>query len=318
VESPEIYTRERLVNDRYDQDFWLHDQLHKLDETTRLIRVELTDHASIGVIGGNKPTITSTRVAPEENSQKTPHTMTFEQDFRIRSAVRDSIRQLVLENMLDDRHDLTGNSVYGLKFDTTIIPGDNTQVRAFVRVTLEVIDPFNIDTTKLAVLPAGIKKDDLLPHVQSFYTSSELKVFESPDSVLYGAHNSYKNWLDNIEDRLKLYLSKKFKSDGTFAVKCQNALQKNEVGQVLSEVVLESIVHVLGDVGKSDIFTPNAYNSVSIMLPKPWSQYMVLEYAQSGNKEAGNIPPNIDVGEKWDQVFIFDGDSDIQASNDKA
>jgi hypothetical protein len=33
VGSPEVYTRERLVNDRYDQDYWLHAQLTRLDET---------------------------------------------------------------------------------------------------------------------------------------------------------------------------------------------------------------------------------------------------------------------------------------------
>ena len=47
----------------------------------------------------------------------------FDQDFLIRSGIRDAIRQLILENLLDDRHDLTGNSVYGLKFDISVIPG---------------------------------------------------------------------------------------------------------------------------------------------------------------------------------------------------
>ena len=50
----------------------------------------------------------------------------FDQDFLIRSGIRDAIRQLILENLLDDRHDLTGNSVYGLKFDISVIPGNQT------------------------------------------------------------------------------------------------------------------------------------------------------------------------------------------------
>jgi hypothetical protein len=75
---------------------------------------------------------------PRHPGPDAPLQLPFDQEFRIRSGVRDTIRQLLLENMLDDRHDLTGNSIYGLKFDTTVIPGVNTHKRAFVRVSVAI------------------------------------------------------------------------------------------------------------------------------------------------------------------------------------
>jgi len=82
--------------------------------------------------------------APNEDRQVTdvPRRLSFEQEFRVASGIRDMIRQQILENMLDDRHDLTGNSVFGLKFDTTVIPGNNTHRRAFVHVALKIDDLF--------------------------------------------------------------------------------------------------------------------------------------------------------------------------------
>ena len=58
VGSPEVYTRERLVNDRYDQDFWLHSQLDRLDKTTALLTSLVRDTVSVGAtvgIGGTDP-----------------------------------------------------------------------------------------------------------------------------------------------------------------------------------------------------------------------------------------------------------------------
>ena len=49
---------------------------------------------------------------------------------------RDQVRNFLIENQLDDRHDLNGNSLYRLKFDATIVPGVNTQALAEVHVRL--------------------------------------------------------------------------------------------------------------------------------------------------------------------------------------
>jgi len=52
---------------------------------------------------------------------------------------REQIRSLMIENQLDDRHDLRGNSLYRLRFDATVLPGGNT--RASAKVTISVLPP---------------------------------------------------------------------------------------------------------------------------------------------------------------------------------
>ena len=137
VDSPEVYTRERLVNDRYDQDFWLRSQLNQLNPVVSadLITQQSGDALTVSAGGAAAP---ATAIG---GSERKPG-LTFEQRFSVVSGIRDMIRQQILENMLDDRHDLTGNSVYGLKFDTTAVPGTNTRQRAFVDIKLRPDDLF--------------------------------------------------------------------------------------------------------------------------------------------------------------------------------
>lgn len=142
VDSPEVYTRERLVNDRYDQDYWLRRQLESLERvgTGALVErhIKETARAEASDLDVEPPTDADAAVM----ANYTDMGLTFEQRFRIVSGVRDMIRQQLLENMLDDRHDLAGNSLYGLKFDTTVLPGSNTRRRAYVQVTVTLDDLF--------------------------------------------------------------------------------------------------------------------------------------------------------------------------------
>ena len=136
VDSPEVYTRERLVNDRYDQDYWLKQQIDKLDK----LNPRLVSETRATVIEGG---VGEHRVKQSSAGSNGPAQLTIDQEFHVIAGIRDMIRQQILENMLDDRHDLTGNSVYGLKFDTTVIPGSNTRGRAFVHLNLEVENLFH-------------------------------------------------------------------------------------------------------------------------------------------------------------------------------
>ncbi len=166
VESPEVYTRQRLVNDRFAQDAWLRGQLESLDaESARFIDRVVTETFRTGVAASAQaePTVpaqTGAATGAEsaeanvgegavEGADATPPAAgpperlaePFQVAFELKAAVRDKIRQLVLENSLDDRHDLSGNTVYGLKFDTAVVPGSNTRLRPTVVVKMD-IDPF--------------------------------------------------------------------------------------------------------------------------------------------------------------------------------
>ncbi|MGB5830429.1 MAG: hypothetical protein WBG92_00320 [Thiohalocapsa sp.] len=157
VDSPEVYTRERLVNDRYEQDYWLREQLRLLNEVTP------EDLATGRLFTGTRTEIGDAPAADADGAGPAGAEAVDELDFRSRyevlSGIRDMLRQQILENMLDDRHDLTANSVYGLKFDTTVIPGRNTRNRAFVEVELKPVDLFLSDKGVDECVAEGVEGD---------------------------------------------------------------------------------------------------------------------------------------------------------------
>ena len=323
VDSPEIYTRERLVNDRYDQDFWLREQLGELDKPHNLVTATIDESVAGGVaVGISSPaavsktssaTVDSAEHGKEEGSSKVRPPegfppLPFDQDFRIRAAIRDTIRQLMLENMLDDRHDLTGNSVYGLKFDTTVIPGSNTRERAFVRVMLVVKDPFKIDQDKLERLPDGVDEKELPPHVRAFFATPEAQVF-SPGGALHGPKRLYRVWLASIGDRLNTYMAKKFRSDD-FMAQCTNKKDdKTKMDQLIEEVIRENIELVLGTVGKGILdIEPSTgeFSNYKIELLDPLRKFMSLDYKWTTEGSLCDVPLIFNVVEKEDIVYAFE------------
>jgi hypothetical protein len=145
VDSPEVYTRERLVNDRYEQDEWLREQLKETtnvpaalagsfaskDQRSRDMRVAAGQEASGGLDAGTL-----------DGAQPEPSTVSDIDRFLDLTSYRDVIRAELIENQLDDRHDLDGNTVYRLKFDCSIVPVARTSASAVVEVrVLKVVDP---------------------------------------------------------------------------------------------------------------------------------------------------------------------------------
>ncbi len=216
VDSPEVYTRERLVNDRYDQDYWLRMRLKELDEPGKLqlMAGESRTFSKVQIGAAPIPRAESGPDVPGEDAvdseQKEPEgqevnppaadqaatsssegfRLPFDQEFRVAAGIRDMIRQQVLENMLDDRHDLTGNSVYGLKFDTTVIPGSNTRQRAIVRVSLTVDDLFQKSGT------AHLFANSFSHYLQSIEEGNPSRAdFDGQEAY-------YFNWLKDLEKRL--------------------------------------------------------------------------------------------------------------------
>lgn len=234
VGSPRIEGRERLINDRRDQERWLQDRLTKLDEATfgvsgavelnslaitafqaslqrdpalrldalnrerdaaqirqaaddenalrafrnsardqiltRFNKGELTaeqakaelekiglalpatgaasaprssasaaavaDRAVKSVALGDKP---EKAVPPNTDPRRADLASTPIEDFDDRLAARERIRNELNDVRLDDLHDLSGNTLYRLTFDTTVFPSfDDTSAWAVVQVTVKL------------------------------------------------------------------------------------------------------------------------------------------------------------------------------------
>lgn len=151
VDEPKVYTRERLVNDRFREQAWLEKQLTVLTREDFVIpeaRVSSvkTKHSTVaenlGKSDGSKagqglpslPTLQS-----ETNSlNKTPLniTATPADTFADMQDYRDIVRNEMMRIQLDDRHDIEGNTLYRLNFDSAIIPGDHTHASAIILVTV--------------------------------------------------------------------------------------------------------------------------------------------------------------------------------------
>jgi hypothetical protein len=149
VDSPEVYTRERLINDRLEEHLWLTTQLDQATKTKYIFdgyvgRVRTISVGSASSSSTPRPESASELADSvsddkgESDNIDDPSMIAFDEDFRLRSAIRDQIRQRILENQLDDRHDLYGNSLYVLKFDTTVIPPRYSDKRAYVRVAIGI------------------------------------------------------------------------------------------------------------------------------------------------------------------------------------
>ena len=142
VDQPEIYTRERLVNDRFEQDDWLRNRLAMADKlafdaTVNVLEDRskvLNSATSLGetqsVMDGGAPSDAGALPATAKDPID---------DFRDRLAYREEVRTEIIENQLDDSHDIAGNTLYQLKFDATVVPHEN--VAAFAMVEAKVGSP---------------------------------------------------------------------------------------------------------------------------------------------------------------------------------
>lgn len=156
VETPQVYTRERLVNDRLEQDTWLNRQLRDIKpddfEPTRqemrdsVIEVKArlkadSAHKQVEKTnemrhdGAQAAGKISNEAAPAIISRVPPHLK-----FLAANTHRELVRTLALENQLDDRHDLEGTTLFLLKFDSTILPGKRTKDSALIHVELSPAD----------------------------------------------------------------------------------------------------------------------------------------------------------------------------------
>ena len=195
VGSPAIYTRERLVNDRFLQDTWLSTQLDLADIQDALtIRA---DRRNIALGFGDPKAPAATPPVPgqpsqsPEGSERLPR-LSSRALLLGRVDYRDVVRSLIIENQLDDRHDLNGNSLYRFKFDASVLPGANTQASALIKVQL-------ISPEFVTSLPKNIKSLSSLGSTKNIWKQIYLRWIDSLQSRLNQTHRELKQIFRNNE-----------------------------------------------------------------------------------------------------------------------
>jgi hypothetical protein len=156
VDSPEIFSRERLVNDRFRETAWLQIQLDRTDnlrwgnQARVASQIRSDFKGSVAAPASTAPPGTSRPAGstPANESQSPPAVGTQGQGveevdvspidlLRDKMAYRDEVRTAAIETQLDDRHDIAGNTLYRAQFKITIIPEHNTSAWAVVVVAVD-------------------------------------------------------------------------------------------------------------------------------------------------------------------------------------
>ncbi len=221
VESPEVYTRQRLVNDRYLQDAWLHDRLEDIDDpeavwidTAHIDRrlARLTLNAGVALAGADD----ADSDARDATGAALPHELRalaaaipYETRFRLQSQARDKIRQQILENALDDRHDLSGNTIFGLKFDTSILPGSATRLSPTVVVQMAPTPLDNLLASRSGADDSSSRSrrapEEFVRFFMRFDSDDTWDLPSGHRKILTDIDNYFDDWRQNVERRLDEY-----------------------------------------------------------------------------------------------------------------
>lgn len=189
VDSPEVYTRERLVNDRYIQDAWLRDKLKELNTIAPTIQLE-TINSTIAALSAKGINTADVKKALED-ALSSNTTIGPGREFRLHNAVRELVRQEIVENQLDDRHDFAGNTMFLLKFDTAVVPGANTSKNALIEV--RITSPSQNQSTDDESNPD-------LEWIEDYYRTIEKQALS--DSKFKWAWKLFDDWTRNLELRI--------------------------------------------------------------------------------------------------------------------
>jgi hypothetical protein len=210
VDQPEIYTRERLVNDRFEQDDWLRKRLAKVDDltfaasgTARSARRNTTEaNANAGAEAGG----VGLTPADELDAGTTPAPSVDPiDDFHDRVAYREEVRTEIIENQLDDSHDLAGNTLYQLKFDATVIPRENVSAFAMVEAAVgsPIERPFDCDRGHT------IDEVEFDECVGEFVNRLKWSDHERQRDKLAQAYQLYRAWLEKSEAAMNIVMRTK-------------------------------------------------------------------------------------------------------------
>lgn len=156
VGEPTIFSRERLVNDRFEQEHWLHHRLEITDDIEKrgsFERVQLfgSTSASTKILAGVNVGAAQEKEGGQKDAAEAKNANAASKDdnriainlgktpldlFQDLIVYRDEVRQVLMQTQLDDRHDIAGNTLIRLDFDASIVPTGRTSDTALVTVSV--------------------------------------------------------------------------------------------------------------------------------------------------------------------------------------
>jgi len=164
VATPAVHTRERLLNDRFEQVAWLDRVIREIPPiqpqslpspsgsipqtpSTNGSSRDLPPPPTTSVSGSGQPQSTGVTIEARTSSRSQYGFDDPIHNFNVQNGFRDVLRAERARAMLDDRHDMDGNTLYLLSFDSTVIPRPGIDGYAAVEVLL---------TQDLKDLPTGL------------------------------------------------------------------------------------------------------------------------------------------------------------------
>lgn len=143
IEPPQLYTRERLVNDRFRQANWLEQQLNntKNSELTLALAREKRSTQFNADLNGTESGQSVDALAGTEADSVATSTL---QHLTAVGKIRQQLRTDLMDTLLDDGHDLEGNTLYRLNFDAVVMPLINRRTYPGTAVfIIEARDPYS-------------------------------------------------------------------------------------------------------------------------------------------------------------------------------
>lgn len=143
IEPPQLYTRERLVNDRFRQANWLEQQLArtKNDELTIAVAREKRSQAFEALLSATGQPPSDDALTAGEGDSVATSTL---QRLTAVGKIRQQLRTDLMDTLLDDGHDLEGNTLYRLNFDAVVMPLINRRTYPGTAVfIIEARDPYS-------------------------------------------------------------------------------------------------------------------------------------------------------------------------------
>src|ERR1035441_4053377 len=155
ISHPQVFTRERLVAAREKELQFLNTSLNAQVQSTfsaaQDVRTLSAFQDSLGVTvsptaGASVPSASAPQLSDLSKMQlASPDSLVLAKNlsvsavdqFKDEMAYRDAVNAVIREKELDDMHDRDGKTLYTLKFDTALIPGDDVHQSALVKIKIE-------------------------------------------------------------------------------------------------------------------------------------------------------------------------------------